>query len=60
MAWANDNVEEAHAIMVRASSLAREIFHPDEVICYTGFALAAYGRLLGFAPRLREDMALFE
>ena len=53
-------MEEAHAIMVRASSLAREIFHPDEVICYTGFALAAYGRLLGFAPRLREDMALFE
>jgi len=30
------------------------------VTCYTGLALAAYGRLLGFKPRLREDVALFE
>ncbi len=60
VAWANDNVEEAHAIMVRASTLAREIFHPDEVTCYTGLALAAYGRLLGFEPRLREDVTLYE
>lgn len=60
VAWANAHVEEAHAIMVRASSLAHEIFHPDEVTCYTGLALAAYGRLLGFEPELRPDVALFE
>lgn len=47
-------------MMTRASTLAHELFHPDEVTCYTGLALAAYGRLLGFKPELREGMALFE
>lgn len=60
MEWANAHVEEAHAMMTRASTLAHELFHPDEVTCYTGLALAAYGRLLGFKPELREGIALFE
>lgn len=60
VAWANEHVEEAHAIMVRSSTLAHELFHPDEVTCYTALALAAYGRLLGFEPQLRKDVTLYE
>ena len=58
--WANDHPEEAHRIMTQASTLARQIFSPDELICYVGMALAAYGRLLGYdVTEAREDVALY-
>ncbi len=55
VAWANAHVEEAHRIMVQASTRAHELFHPDEVVCYTGLALVAYGRLLGFTPQEPQE-----
>lgn len=61
VAWANEHVEESHRIMTQGARLAHSLFHPDEVLCYTGLALAAFGRLLGYevssAPR--EDVDMF-
>lgn len=48
VAWANEHVEEAHRIMTQGARLAHSLFHPDEVFCYTGLALAAFGRLLEY------------
>jgi len=45
--------------MVAASTRAREIFHPDEVTCYTGLLLTAYARLLGYKPKLGDEMTNF-
>jgi len=46
--WANENIEEAHRIMSQGARRAHAIFHPNEVMCYTGLALAAFGRLLAY------------
>jgi hypothetical protein len=48
VAWANEHVEESYRIMTQGARLAHSLFHPDEVFCYTGLALAAFGRLLGY------------
>lgn len=46
--------------MVRANQRAREIFQPDEVVCYTGMVVTAYARLLGYQPTLRENAGRFK
>ena len=57
--WANSHLDEAYDIMVEGSTLAHEIFSPDEVVCYTGLVLTAYGRLLGYRPALHEGVKQF-
>lgn len=46
--------------MVQANTLARQIFNPDDITCYMGLLLTAYGRLLGYKPELRQDVARFQ
>lgn len=46
--------------MIRANQRAREIFQPDEVVCYTGMVVTAYARLLGYQPKLQEDVGNFQ
>ena len=46
--------------MVRASRLAHEIFRTDDVVCYTGLVLTAYGRLLNYRPQLHQDARWFK
>jgi len=62
VAWANEHVEESHRIMTQGARLAHSLFHPDEVFCYTGLALAAFGRLLGYevSGMPREGVDQFE
>lgn len=58
--WANTHEDQAYRIMVQANTLARQIFSPDDITCYMGLLLTAYGRLLGYKPELRHDVARFQ
>jgi hypothetical protein len=58
--WANEHPREAYQIMVNAATLAREMFRPDEVACYTGLLLTAYARLLAYRPDVRLSMTHYK
>lgn len=57
--WANENPREAYAIMKRANNLSKELFQPQEVICYTNIALSLYSLLMGYEVEQRNDMTEF-
>lgn len=58
--WANAHPEQAYKIMVNGQTLAREILHPNDVMCHVGLTLTSYARLMGYKTELRDDVRAFE